>query len=231
MNPRRPSMFFALLLASGSMAAACSSGPAATSTSTTSTPSGAGGRVHIADGSPPAELPTSCKLAPRLGPVTQTPTWPTGYQILDAVPNDLIAQFPTVYGGLVVAPAKSGESAVQINSHFIVLETMHDPTLESEVRAAYPAAISVAFALTPWSLACLNDTAVSVNSGEMVEAKAGISVLGNGIQRSHVVVQVTACSPSSERAARDWFLRRWGAVVSIQTCQKPAVAQSANASL
>jgi hypothetical protein len=222
-------MVLALLLAAGAIGAACSSAPSATSTSTTSALSGVGGWTHFADAASPTDLPTSCKLGPRLAPVTQTPTWPTGYQILDAVPGDLVKQFPTVFGGVVAAPAQPGESAVQVNSHFIVLETEHDPALETEVRAAYPAAIGVAFALTPWSMACLTDTSSSVNSAWKAAAKARITVWGDGIQRSHVVVEVSACMSKSELSARAWFSRRWGAVVSVQTCQKPAVLDSAYA--
>jgi hypothetical protein len=219
-------MILALLLTAGAIGAACSSGPSATLTSesTTSTPSDVGGWTHFTDNASPTALPTSCKLAPILPPVTRTPTWPTGYPILNAVPDDLAKQFPTVYGGLVAAPAKPGESAVLVNSHFIVLETEHDLALETEVRAAYPAA----FALTPWSMACLTDTASSLNSEMKAEAKAGIAVLSAGIQRSHVVVGVSACSPKSELAAKKWFSRRWGAVVSVQTCQKPAVTDAAH---
>ena len=111
---RRHTTIIALLFA-GALGAACSSGPSSTSTSTTSAPSGVGGWTHFIDNAPPTDLPTSCKLAPRLAPVTRTPTWPSGYQILDAVPDDLIKQFPTVFGGLVAAPAEPGESAVDIN--------------------------------------------------------------------------------------------------------------------
>jgi len=131
--------------AAGALGAACSWGPTATST-TTSPPVDVGGWTHFADQSPPTDLRIRCTLAPRLAPMARTPTWPTGYQILEAVPGDLIRQFPTVYGGLVAAPAKPGESALQVNSHVIVLETEHDPALETEVRAAYPAGISVASA-------------------------------------------------------------------------------------
>ena len=225
MTVRRHTTIIALLFA-GALGAACSSGPSSTSTSTTSAPSGVGGWTHFIDNAPPTDLPTSCKLAPRLAPVTRTPTWPSGYQILDAVPDDLIKQFPTVFGGLVAAPAEPGESAVDINSHFIVLETEHDHALEVEVRAAYPTAIGVAFALTPWSMTCLNNISSSVTSEAKGEAKAGISVLSVGVQRSHVVVGVSACSSKSDLSAKKWFSRRWGTAVSVQICQTPAVADS-----
>jgi hypothetical protein len=198
--------------------------PSATPTSTTSALSGVGGWTHFVDNDAPTDLPASCNLAPRRAPVTPTPIWPTGYQILDAVPNDLVKQFPTVYGGMRVAPAKPGEPAVQVNSHFVVLETEHDPTLETEVRAAYPAGISVAFELTPWSMACLNDVDSSITAKGAAAAKAGVAIQSWGLGRSNIVVGVSACSAKSELAARKWFARRWGVLVAVQTCQKPAVA-------
>lgn len=225
MTARRNSIIAALLLAAGSLGAACSSGmQGATPTSTTSAPSGAGGWTHFIDNDAPTDLPASCTLTPRLAPVTPTPTWPTSYQILDAVPDDLVKQFPTVYGGVRAAPAKPGEPAVQVNSHLIVLETEHDPTLESEVRAAYPAGISVSFELTPWSMACLNNVDSSITTEGAAAAKAGVTIEGWGIGNSNVVVGVSACSAKSELAARRWFARRWGVLVAVQACQKPAVA-------
>ncbi len=149
--------------------------------------------------------------------------WPTGYQILDAVPDDLVKQFPTVYGGMRAAPAKPGEPAVQVNSTLIVLETEHDPTLETEVRAAYPVGISVAFELTPWSMACLNDVDSGITAQGTAAEQAGVAIQSWGIGRSNVVVGVSACSVKSERVARTWFARRWGDLVAVQTCQKPAV--------
>jgi hypothetical protein len=226
---RGPLIVLVLLLTAGTIASACSSGPSATSTSTTSPLSGAGGWTHFTDNAPPTDLPASCRLATYLPPVAQTPTWPTGFQILDAVSADLVKQFPTIYGGLMVAPAKPGESAVQVNSHFIVLETERDPTLETEVRSAYPAAIGVIFALAPRSMVCLNDVASRVNSEEKAEIKAGVALLGAGIRGNQVVVEMSACSSKSELADKRWFSRRWGTAVSVRMCLAPAVASPAYA--
>jgi hypothetical protein len=133
-------------------------------------------------------------------------------------------QYPTVYGGTVAAPATPGESAIQVNSHFIVLETERDPALESEASAAYPGPLTVAFAVAPWTWACLNDINASISSHWSEAQKAGITVYSNGIGRSRVIVGVSACTPFSKQVAKEWFLRRWGTAVSVQTCQKPAVA-------
>jgi hypothetical protein len=226
MTARRNPVIAALVLAAGTIGAACSSGtPTATPTSTTSALSGVGGWTHIVDNEAPTDLPASCNLAPRLASVTPTPTWPTGYQILDAVPDDLAKQYPTVYGGMRAAPAKPGEPAVQVNSNLIVFETEHDPALETEVRAAYPAGITVAFELTSWSMPCLNDIDTSITA-EGAAAKAGITIEGWGIGTNNVVVRVSACSAKSDLVARKWFARRWGVLVAVQACQKPAVAAS-----
>jgi hypothetical protein len=227
MTASRNSVIAALLLAAGTIGAACSSGvPSATPTSTTSTLPGAGWWTHFVDNDGPTELPASCNLSPRLAPVTPTPIWPTGYQILDAVPDDLVEQFPTIYGGIRAVLAKPGEPAVQVNSNLVVLETEHDPALETEVRAAYPVGITVAFELTPWSMACLNDIDSSITAAGAGAAKAGITIEGWGIGRGNVVVRVSACSAKSELVARKWFARRWGVLVAVQPCQKPAVATS-----
>ena len=178
----------------------------------------------------PTDLPGSCQVTPQLAPATPTPTWPTNYQILDAVPGALESQYPTVYAGLEAAPATPGESALEINSHLIVLETVHDPAVEAEVAAAYPHSISVSFAIATWTRDCLNDVSNRVNSMEAAEAKVGIEVVQAGAQGDHVVIGVTACSLRSEQAATRWFSRRWGALVSVQTCQPPALSAIAHAS-
>ena len=205
------------------MVAVAAVGLTSCSTSATTLPtsntSGSGGVAHFVDKSPPTDLPASCQATHQLAPVTPTPTWPTNYQILDAVPGALESQYPTVYARMEAAPATPGESAVEINSHLVVLETVHDPTLEAEVTAAYPHGITVSFAISPWTWACLNDVSSRVNSMESAEAKVGIEVVQAGAEATHVVVGVTACSPSSEMAATKWFTQRWGALVSVETCQ------------
>lgn len=174
----------------------------------------------------PTDLPPSCRAIPVLGPVSPTPTWPSGFQILNAVPSALSSQYPTVFGGEVAAPATPGESAVEVNSHLVVLETVRDPELEAEVKAAYPRDITITFALSPRSQACLNDLNASVASQWKAAARSGITVLSSGIGRTRVDVGVSACTADTERAARQWFSRRWGDAVSVQTCQKPAVNAS-----
>jgi hypothetical protein len=170
------------------------------------------------NGLPPSDLPRSCRAKPRLSPVSPTPTWPTGYQILNAVPSALAAQYPTVYGQLTVAPAKPGETDVEVNSHLIILETVRDPLLEAEATSAYPAPLTVAFGLTPYSYACLTDVANTVVAVWNAARRAGITVIQSGIELRHVVVGVTACKPAAEHSARAWFAKRWGSIIQLTTC-------------
>src|SRR5664280_3015791 len=118
---------------------ACSSNPSASKSSAT-------GSIIASPNSTtpkePTELPATCSTSASLAPVQPTPSWPSGAQILDAVPGSLATQYPTVFGGLIVAPATPGETPVQINSHFIVLEMVRDPALEAEVTSAYPPGLS-----------------------------------------------------------------------------------------
>ncbi|MGO9029161.1 MAG: hypothetical protein ACLQOZ_11110 [Acidimicrobiales bacterium] len=206
-------MLVAVTLAAAVLAG-CSSGPAATPASAKAAPTK----------SAPSELPTSCALTTSLAPVSPTPTWPTGAQILDAVPNALASQYPTVFGEVVVAPATAGESAVEINSHLVVLETVHDPSLEAEVRAAYPSGITVTFEVTSRSSSCLGDLNARVTAQWNAAAKSGITIYGVGIDKNQVLVSVSACTPSTEQAAKKWFSQRWGDAVSVATCQLPAKA-------
>jgi hypothetical protein len=170
------------------------------------------------------ELPASCTLTPSLVAVRPTPTWPTGFQILDAVPDALASQYPTVFGGVIAASATADESAVEINSHLVVLETVQDPPLEAEVKAAYPSGITVTFELTPRSKSCLTDLNTRVTAQWNAAAKSGITVYGIGIGRNEVVVNVSACTPSTKQAAKAWFSQRWGDAVSVETCQTRSTA-------
>ena len=198
--------------------AGCSSTSASRSTSTTSNVS----KTAVARVVPTDLLP-SCTATPILAPASPTPTWPSGFQILNAVPSTLSTQYPTVFGGEVAAPATPGESAVEVNSHLVVLETVRDPELEAEVKAAYPSGMTVTFALSPRSQACLNDLNTRVASEWKEASKSGITVYSSGIGRTEVDVGVSACTAASEHAAREWFSRRWGDAVVVQTCQKQAV--------
>lgn len=198
--------------------AGCSS-PAGTSTATTSTPS--------SRGAAPTDLPTSCTSKPALAPVSPLPTWPSGSRILDAVPSALSSEYPTVFGGVVVAPATPGEPMVEVNSHLVVLETVRDRQLEAEARSAYPKGITITFAVTPRSKACLDDVNVLVGKQWNAAATSGVTVYSSGIGRAHVMVGVAACTASTEQSAKEWFSRRWGDVVSVDTCQKPAIAAPA----
>jgi hypothetical protein len=105
-----------------------------------------------------------------------------------------------------------------------VLETVHDPELVAEVNKAYPAGITVTFALITRSQSCLDALNAAVAGQWKAAAGAGITVDSSGLGRSQVEVGVSACTPTAERVARRWFARRWGVAVSIDTCQKPAVA-------
>jgi hypothetical protein len=118
----------------------------------------------------------------------------------------LSTQYPTVYGGEVTAPATPGESAVEVNSHLVVLETVRDPELEAEVKAAYPSGMTVTFALSPRSQACLNDLNTRVFSEWKAAAESEITVESSGIGRTEIDVGVSACTPATEHAARAWFI-------------------------
>jgi hypothetical protein len=172
----------------------------------------------------PSDLPQSCGRQPILAPVSPPPTWPGGYEILDSVPNALAEQYPTVFGGLIVAPAKPGESQAEINSHFILLEKIRDPALESEAKKAYPLPITVQFEISPNTSVCLNDVDSRVSSAWQAAESAGITVIGDGIGVDQIVVDVTACKPSSELAAKRWFSERWGALVTVTTCNVIPIA-------
>lgn len=201
----------------------CSSASTSTSTSNSGSTTPNASKTAIAHVAP-TDLPPSCTASPILAPVSATPTWPSGYQILNAVPSTLSSQYPTVYGGEVAASATPGESTVEVNSHLVVLETVRDPELEAEVKAAYPSGtITVTFALSPRSQACLNDLNTRVVSEWKAAAKSGITVYSTGNGRTQVDVGVSACTAATEHAAREWFSRRWGNAVVVQTCQKEAV--------
>jgi hypothetical protein len=166
----------------------------------------------------PSDLPASCTAAAVLPPVSATPTFPSGYQILDALPAALANQYPTVYAGIEVAPATAGESAAVANSHFIVLETTRDPSLEAEATAAYASPLTVAFELSPRSWVCLQDVQADVEAAREALRAAGITMIGDGLRMPNVVVDVTACTPSSEQGAVGWFDQRWGPAVTVTTC-------------
>jgi hypothetical protein len=171
-----------------------------------------------------AELPMSCTTNPSLLPVSPTPTWPSGYRILDAVPNALSIQYPTVFGGIVQAHATPGEGAVQGNSHFVILETARDPRLEAEATSAYPKPLTVTFRLSPRSFACITAVQASVEASTRGLQAAGIDMIGVGQAPPFVVVSVTTCGPEAERNARAWFADRWGGAVQVTTCAKVAIA-------
>ncbi len=169
---------------------------------------------------PLVPLPASCTAAPSLPPVSSTPSWPSGAQILDAVEQAVSSQYPTVFAGIFVprTPARTGKT------QFRFLETVHDPALEAEVRAAYPATITVSFGLASRSAVCLHDLAAQVTARRTAITKAGITMVseGQGVVHNQVTVGVTACSAPAERLAKAWFHLRWGNAVHVQTCQKVA---------
>ncbi len=173
-------------------------------------------------GPTPIWLPASCTATPTLAPTTPTPTWPTGYQILDAVPSALAAQYPTVYGGLAAAPATPGETAVEINSHFLIFETVRDPALEAEATAAYPAPLTVTFEVSSFSQRCLLDVQAGVLAAGPALDDAGITLSGVGQGEAQVGVGVTDCGPAGDRATT-WFTQRWGSAVAVTTCESAQV--------
>jgi hypothetical protein len=172
----------------------------------------------------PTALPKICTMTPHLAAVSPTPTFPTDYHILDAVPGALAMQYPSVYGGEIVAPATPGESDVEINSHFVVLERVHDPALEAEASAAYPAPLTVAFQLTPRTAACVLSIAHQVAAAVPELKRLGVHVIGWGGASTAVNVSVTNCTARGARLARQWFATRWGSAVVVSVCQKVPTA-------
>ncbi|MGH9018708.1 MAG: hypothetical protein ACRDY1_13245, partial [Acidimicrobiales bacterium] len=152
--------------------------------------------------------------------MSPTPTFPSGFQVLDDLTDALAQQFPTVYGGLMVAPAQGDESVAEVNSHFVVLERTRDPSLEAEATAAYRPPLTVAFQVSPRSWSCLLDVQARVARARPALEAAKISVIGSGIHMPNVNVEVTACRPSSKREAAAWFEERWGDAVTVTTCAK-----------
>ncbi len=171
---------------------------------------------------PLVPLPASCTTAPSLPPVSPTPAWPSGAGVLNAVEQAVPSQYPTVFAGMIVprTPTRTGKT------DFRVLETVHDTALEAEVRAAFPATITVSFGLASRSAVCLHDLAAQVTARRNAITKAGITMTSYGPDDvlNQVGVGVTACSASTERLAKAWFHQRWGSAVSVQTCQKVAQA-------
>ena len=196
---------------------ACASTPVATQVQTTSTPaSTTSSSVSVAK---PTDLPASCTQAPILAPVSPTPTWPIGGAVLNAVPGALATQYPTVFGGVIAAPASPGESALAVSSHLVVLETERDPLLEAEATSAYPPGITVAFELTPHTTACLSAVNKDIAAQSNDPGKAGVTIYGFGLGATQVIVDVPACSVPSEQIAKKWFRQRWGDTVLVKTCQ------------
>jgi hypothetical protein len=175
----------------------------------------------------PAVLPPSCSLPPSLPPLSATPTFPTGFQILNAVPAALATQYPTVYGGIMAAPSHPGESMVEVNSHFVILETVHDLALEAEAKAAYPAPLTVQFQLVARTDRCLKDLMTAITDAMPSAQAAGITPVEWGPDPVHgqINVGVTACRTPDAARAEEWFAARWAAAVRVTTCEKPAVRQ------
>ena len=175
-----------------------------------------------APGRSKAPLPESCSAAPRLTPVGPTPSWPAGPAILDAVRGALASQYPSVYGGIFVphTPRKS------LNTHFTIVETVHDPTLEVEVRAAYPPFITVSFKLGSRSSECLTALKPEVAAAAL---KAGIKPVFVGLDTSKnsVILGVAACSTPATRAVKKWAYQQWGHAVRVTPCQKQPVFKPA----
>ena len=187
---------------------------------------------HSSDPSAGSALPASCMASPQLAPIGPTPSWPAGFRIFGALPSALSTQYPTVYGGMRVAPPTAGESPVDVNSHFIVFETVHDRALEAEANSAYRAPLSVAFQVAPRSWACLQDILSSVGSAVSKQGTGGppavveSAVYSWGLAVPYVVVGTTACTPEAVQATSAWFAARWGDAVQLQTCgQRPTATE------
>ncbi len=163
-------------------------------------------------------LPASCTAAPSLLPVSPTPSWPSSAQILNAVEQAVSSQYPSVYGGMFY----SQPPGQPVNSNLVIVETVHDPALEAEARAAYPPGLVVSFQVAQRSLQCLHDIQKQVTARRSAITRAGITMASNGQNDllNQIAVGVTACSAPAERLAKSWFHQRWGNAVHVQTCQK-----------
>ncbi len=162
--------------------------------------------LYKTPGPPPS--PASCTSTPSLAPTTPTPAYPT-------IPGVLSYQYPSVYGGY--SEPKTEPNVTKL----VILETVHDPTLEAEVRSHTLQTIQVSFVIAPHSLACLN--AIRTQVGKTLGVRqAGITWTSLGVdeQTNQVSVSVSACAPSGIRAADAWYQKRWGDAVSVTTCQK-----------
>jgi hypothetical protein len=175
--------------------------------------------------SAPPYLPKACSFVPRLAAVSPSPFFSNGPSIFDEVPAALATQFPSVFGGVIAAPSAAGESPVKVNSHFIVLERVHDPALEAEARTAYKAPLTVAFALTPRTAQCLADVSASVKKQSKAIASAGINLVGYGTAAKRIDVDVTECKGKDARSAIQWFSSHWGSAIAVNTCWKIPTAE------
>ena len=160
-----------------------------------------------------SDLPAICTTTPVLAPLSQKPTSLSRNQIWT-----LQNQYPTIFGGVLVAPERPGQSAVEDDLHYVVLETRRDPSLQAEATAAYGPPFTVSFRLSTRSSACLEDIQVSLEGEESQLKQAGITMVANGVDYPYYHVYVTACKPSTERGAIEWFDQRWGEAVKVSTC-------------
>jgi hypothetical protein len=170
----------------------------------------------------PTDLPKSCTAVPHLAEVSPPPLFSNGSSIFDEVPSALNTQFPSVFGGVNVAPGKAGESPEEVNSHFIVLERVHDPALEAEATSAYRSPLTVTFELTPRTVTCLTDVNTSIRGSLNAISSARINLVGFGTGARQIDVDITECKGKSAQSAVEWFAKRWGAAVNVNTCQKVA---------
>lgn len=160
----------------------------------------------------PIDLPGACREAPQKNPVSPPPLFPTGYTILDALPSALASQYPSVYGG----------GGLVGGTTFVVLETVRDPLLEHEAAQAGTHTVpplTMVFEVVPHSFECLTSVQDAVSSSDTAAARAGINLIGMGLQQQNVSVSVSNCGTDGARA-RAWFEERWGRLVDVEVCQQ-----------
>jgi hypothetical protein len=131
------------------------------------------------------------------------------------VQGTLASQYPSVYGGIFVIPTSQ--------THFVIVETVHDPSLEAEAQAAYPPGLNVSFQLAQRSLQCLQDIQKQVETEFIARHTTFVNFMGDGLQEqdNQVNVDIATCAAAAVTRATSFFAQRWGTAVMVSTCQQP----------